>query len=150
MKFALSRPELFVFVGAFSPAIDAPRRRFTLKHAVQWWRFRTIFGPWNSKTRDSSDPFLLVRFSNPAVTSYLFLSAGEQEALNNPNFRFAADLSKRSFSFEFHITPGGHNWSSWNAQIPTWFCGLCLSWCGGTMFVLSEAQAKCLGRTRAR
>ena len=125
VKLALSRPELFVFVGAFSPAIDAPRRRFPLRRAEQWWRFRTIFGPWESKTRDSSDPFLLAQSANPAATPHLFLSAGDQEDLIEPNLRFTAGLRERHFSYEFHRTPGGHNWGEWNAQIPNWFHSLC-------------------------
>jgi S-formylglutathione hydrolase FrmB len=125
VRLALSRPELFVFAGAFSPAIDVPRRRFTLKRAAQWWRLRAIFGPLDSKTRDSSDPFLLIKSADPTTTPRLFLSVGEQEALTVPNLKFAAGLRERGFSFEFHSTPGGHNWSNWNAQIPNWFHSLC-------------------------
>jgi putative tributyrin esterase len=121
VKLALSRPELFIFAGALSPAIDVTRRRFTLRSAEQWLRFRIIFGPRGSKTRDSSDPFLLVRSANPEAAPYLYLSAGEQESLVEPNRLFAACLRERQFSYEFHTTPGGHNWGEWNAQIPACF-----------------------------
>jgi putative tributyrin esterase len=121
VKLALSRPELFVFAGALSPAIDVPRRRFTFKRAEQWWRFKTIFGSWGSETRNSSDPFLLVQTASPAATPYFYLSAGEQEPLMEPNLRFAALLRERHFSYEFHSMPGGHDWGEWNGQLPGCF-----------------------------
>jgi len=57
IKLALTRPDLFVFVGAISPALDVPSRRFTFRRASQYWRFRTIFGPWGSAGRKAADPF---------------------------------------------------------------------------------------------
>lgn len=118
VKLALSRPELFAFVGALSPSIDVCQRRF---HLMQWWRLTAIFGPVGSKTRTASDPFLLTQFANPAVTPYIYLTAGEMEALLFPNRRFAALLKDRSFAYEFHTKPGGHDWGEWNAQIPGCF-----------------------------
>ncbi len=117
-KLALSRPELFVFVGAFSPSIDVCQRRF---HLMQWWRLTNIFGPVGSKTRKMSDPFELVQSADPAVTPYIYLTAGEQEPLLEPNRRFAARLRERHFEFEFHTKPGGHDWNEWDSQIPGCF-----------------------------
>jgi S-formylglutathione hydrolase len=121
IKLALSRPELFVFAGAISPAIDVPSRRFSIRRAEQWWRFRSIFGPWGSKTRQDADPFLLAQSASPSVTPYIYLTAGEQEALLEPNRRFAARLRERGFAYEFHTKPGGHDWTEWNTQIPGCF-----------------------------
>jgi len=124
VKLALTRPDLFVFAGGISPAIDVPSRRFTFRHAAQWWRFRTIFGPWGSKTRQEADPFLLMQTADPAKTPYLYLTAGEQEPLLDPNRRFASLLHDRHFSYEFQTKPGGHDWGEWNAQIPGCFQSL--------------------------
>lgn len=121
VKLALSRPELFVFAGGLSPAIDVTRRGFTFRRGGQWWRFREIFGATGSKTRNSSDPFLLARSASPADTPYLFLAVGEQEPLLEPNLRFASLLSERHFSFSMHRMPGGHDWNEWNAQLPGCF-----------------------------
>ena len=117
----LSRPELFSFAGGISPAIDVPSRRFT---ARRWWqsvRFRTIFGPDGSQSRQSRDPFRLVQSANPAVTPYIYLTAGEQEPLLEPNRRFASRLRERNFAYEFHTKPGGHDWGEWDSQIPGCF-----------------------------
>jgi S-formylglutathione hydrolase len=121
VKLALSRPDLYVFAGAISPAIDVPSRRFSFRRWAQGMHFRSIFGPGGSETRQKSDPFVLVRSADPARTPYLYITAGEQEALLEPNKRFVTLLKQRGFSYEFHTKPGGHDSTQWNAQIPGCF-----------------------------
>ncbi len=118
VRLALSRPELFAFVGALSPSIDVCQRPF---HLMQWWRLTQIFGRVGSKTRTSSDPFLLARSAEPTRTPYIYLTAGEWEPLLALNRRFAALLGSRGFAYEFHTKPGGHDWGEWDAQIPGCF-----------------------------
>jgi S-formylglutathione hydrolase FrmB len=87
-------------------------------------RFRTLFGPTGSQSRQASDPFVLVQSANPAVTPYLYLTAGTQEPLLDPIRRFASRLRARHFSYEFHSKPGVHDWNQWDAQIPGCFASL--------------------------
>lgn len=124
VKLALARPELFVFAGGLSPAVDVARRRFTIRHAGRWWRFRKIFGGWGSETRNSSDPFLLMESADPAATPYIYLAAGKRERLLEPNLRFAALLHELHFAYEIHEMPGGHDWGEWNRQLPECFASL--------------------------
>ena len=124
IQFALTRPELFVFAGAISPATDVPSRRFSFKHMDQWWRFRRIFGPVGSPQRQARDPFVQVHSANPQDAPYIYMTSGQQEPLLGPNRRFAAQLQQRNFAFEFHTRPGGHDWSQWNAQLPGCFSTL--------------------------
>jgi putative tributyrin esterase len=126
IKLALSRPDLFVFVGAFSPSIDILHRRFNVRRFGEWWRIRRIFGPMGSESRRSMDPFVLVHSSAPAVTPYIYLGAGENEPLLDPNQRFATRLNERHFAYEFHIKAGGHDWGEWDQQIPGCFDALLL------------------------
>lgn len=121
IKFALSHPDLFVVAGALSPAIDVPSRRFSLKHADQWWRFLRIFGPLGSKEHQARDPLVLVESADPRVTPSIYLTAGEQEPLLDPIRRFGARLKQRNFDYEFHTEPGGHDWTQWNEQLPGCF-----------------------------
>jgi S-formylglutathione hydrolase FrmB len=121
IKLALTRPDLFIFAGAISPALDVPSRRFSFRRASQYWRFKTIFGPWGSPTRKSSDPFLLVQSSVPSTTPYLFITAGQQEALADPITRFTKRLQNRGFAYQFQTKPGGHDWTEWDEQIPSCF-----------------------------
>jgi putative tributyrin esterase len=124
VKLALSHPEVFVFAGAISPAIDVPSRRFSFRRVQQSWRFRSIFGPDGSQSRKANDPFILVRSAEPARTPYLYITAGEREPLLEPIRRFVSRLHEYHFSYEFHTKAGGHDWSEWDAQIPGRFAAM--------------------------
>ena len=124
IKYALTRPDLFAFAGAISPAIDVPSRHFSWKHIDQWQRFLRIFGPVGSKDRLSRDPFVLILNASAQRTPYIYLTAGEQEPLLEPIQRFATSLREHNFAYEFHTQPGGHDWGEWNRQIPGCFASL--------------------------
>jgi putative tributyrin esterase len=124
VKLALSHPELFVFAGAISPAVDVPSRPFSIKRIQQWWRHSSIFGRWGSQTRRNSDPFVLARSADPVKTPYLFLTCGNQEGLLPANRNFAALLEHRHFRYEFHVVPGGHDWNQWDQRLPSVFRSL--------------------------
>ena len=74
MKIALSHPDLFVFAGALSPAIDVARRRFSFRRVQQSRALGAIFGPWNSAARRSNDPFSIIQSVNAPAAPYLFLT----------------------------------------------------------------------------
>ena len=128
IKWALSRPDLFVFVGALSPSIEVLHRDLRIRSKIpgieEWLRIRTIFGPPGSESRRSSDPFVLVESARPDRTPYIYFTVGEQEPFLEPNRRFAQRLQERKFRFEFHTSPGIHNWSQWDEQIPGCFDSL--------------------------
>jgi putative tributyrin esterase len=124
IKIALSHPELFVFAGALSPAIDVPRRQFSFRRIQQSRAMRSIFGPWGSETRRRDDPFLIARSVVPAEAPYLFLSCGTDEGLLEPNRQFAVVLAEQHVPHEFHIMPGGHDWTQWNKELPDLFNSL--------------------------
>jgi putative tributyrin esterase len=117
VKLALSHPDLFVFAGGISTAVDVPSRPFSIKRIQQWQHHRSIFGPWGSQTRRNGDPFVLARSADSARTPYFFLSCGEQEGLLPANRNFAALLESRHFRYEFHVVPGGHNWNQWDSRL---------------------------------
>jgi S-formylglutathione hydrolase FrmB len=124
VKLALKHPELFIFVGGMSSAVDVPRRRFSIKRIQQWRDHSSIFGPIGSSTRFSNDPFNLVRSAAPSRAPYFFLSCGEQEGLLGPNREFAALLEQRHFKHEFHTFHGAHNWNQWNSHLGELFQSL--------------------------
>lgn len=121
VNLALRHPDLFVFAGGISSAIDVPRREFSIKRLHQSRHYSAIFGPSGSQTRRDNDPFVLVRTANPETTPYLFLTCGEQEGLLPANREFAKLLEARHFRYEFHTVPGGHDWNQWNAWLPSLF-----------------------------
>jgi putative tributyrin esterase len=121
VELGLTHPDRFVFAGAISPAIDAAERRFSWRRMQQWWKFRAIFGPFGSKERQARDPFVAVQSADPRAIPYLYLTAGESEPLLKPNQRFVERLKQRGLAYEFHTTPGRHDWAEWNVQIPGCF-----------------------------
>jgi putative tributyrin esterase len=124
VKLALHHPELFIFVGGLSSAIDVPRRAFSIKRLQQSRHYNSIFGSTGSQTRRENDPFAQVRTANPEAAPYFFLTCGEQEGLLPANREFAALLEARHFRHEFHTVPGGHDWNQWNAWLPSLFRSL--------------------------
>ena len=81
INLSLRHPDLFVFAGALSPAIDVPSRPFSIKRIGQWREHSSIFGPWGSEIRRANDPYLLVASVDSAVTPYFYVSCGEPEGL---------------------------------------------------------------------
>jgi S-formylglutathione hydrolase FrmB len=124
VDYALVHPELYCFAGGLSPAVDVPSRKFTLRRADQWMRFRHIFGPMGSDERNSRDPFKLVEKANPQVTPYIYITAGEQESMFDSIKRFAHRLVARGFQSEFHTKPGWHDWQEWNLELDGCMSGL--------------------------
>lgn len=124
IRIAFDHPDLFAFVGTISAALDVPSRPFSARRVGQWRRFRAIFGPMGSPAERAGDPFLFVLNADPTRMPYLWLAAGEQEALLGANRRFTGELRQRQFQFEFHTAPGGHDWQQWNEQIPALFASL--------------------------
>jgi len=124
VKIGLRHPELFVFVGGLSSAIDVPRRTFVFRRFHQSRHYESIFGPSGSQTRRDNDPLILVRSTKPEAAPYFFLTCGEQEGLLPPNREFAGLLERGHFRFEFHTVRGGHDWNQWNEWLPSLFRSL--------------------------
>ena len=115
---ALKHPDLFVFAGGLSSALDVPSRPFSIKRIGQYRHYSAIFGSWGSPGRRASDPLVLVQSTGPAQTPYLFLTCGDQEGLLAINKKFAAMLQQRHFAYEFHTAHGGHDWNQWDHNVP--------------------------------
>lgn len=124
VKLALRHPDLFVFAGGLSSALDVPRRAFSIKRLQQSRHYISIFGPAGSQPRRDNDPFLLARKVDPDAMPYFFLTCGEQEGLLSTNREFATLLAQRHFRFEFHTVRGEHDWNQWNAWLPDLFQSL--------------------------
>ena len=124
VNLALKHPDLFVFAGGLSSAIDVPSRPFSIKRIGQWRQHAAIFGPWKSEHRRANDPFILARSADASRTPYLYLTCGDQEGLLPTNRQFAALLVSRHFASEFHPGPGGHNWNQWNRRLDDIFAAV--------------------------
>jgi S-formylglutathione hydrolase FrmB len=121
INLAFHHSEQFIFAGGISPAIDVPRRPFSLQRFGQSRRYRVLFGPNGSETRQKNDPFFEVRTADPAKLPYFYLSCGQHEGLLAPNREFAALLDHYHIRHEFHSLPGGHDWNRWSTELPSVF-----------------------------
>jgi S-formylglutathione hydrolase FrmB len=121
VKLALRHPDLFAFAGGLSSALDVPGRPFSVARIGQYRHYRSIFGPSGSASRRENDPFVLASSADPAKMPYFFLTCGDNEGLLSTNRSFAQTLERRHFPYEFHIVPGGHDWSQWNATLDGMF-----------------------------
>jgi len=124
INLSLRHPDLFVFAGALSPAIDVPSRPFSIKRIGQWREHSSIFGAWGSKNRHDNDPYVLVRNVDATQAPYIFLTCGEQEGLLPANRKFAKLLDQYHFRHEYVPGPGGHDWNQWNQRLPSVFRSL--------------------------
>jgi len=118
INLALHHPDLFIFVGGLSSAIDVPRRPFSWRRFGQSRRYSAVFCPPGSETRRRNDPFLEVRTAYAAKLPYFYLSCGQKEGLLAPNREFAAALDRYGIKHEFHSLSGGHDWNRWSAELP--------------------------------
>lgn len=121
---SLKHPDLFAFAAGISSAIDVPSRPFSWKRIGQYRRHAAIFGPWGSQTRRGNDPFVVARSADPQHMPYFYLTCGDQEGLLPSNRKFIALLAQRHFQYEFHSSPGGHNWNQWDRVLPGVFVSL--------------------------
>jgi putative tributyrin esterase len=124
VRLALTRPELFAFAGAISPAIHVPTMRFSWRRFWQSVRLRRVFGPDQSPTRQAGDVFQELKIADPAATPYLYITAGTRDPMVDQIRRLSTALDRRGFHHELRILPGGHDWNEWNAQIPGCFSKL--------------------------
>ena len=116
---ALKHPDLFVFAGALSPALDVPSRPFSIRRISQWRHHRSIFGDWNGRHQRENDPYELARAraADAASVPFIWFSCGDQEGLLPANIRFARLLKERGFRFRFTKEHGGHSWNQWNPLV---------------------------------
>jgi putative tributyrin esterase len=121
---ALKHPDLFGFAGGLSSALDVPSRPFSIKRIAQYRQHEGIFGPWGSRMRHDSDPYILAVSADPSKVPYLFLSCGDQEGLLPANKKFATILRVRGFQYEFHDGAGSHDWNQWNRRLPDLFASV--------------------------
>jgi putative tributyrin esterase len=114
----LKHPGLFSFVGDLSGAVDFPERHFRWHAPLASLGNRRVFGAVGSPENQGNDPFVLLRKIPVNRAPYFFITCGDKDPLFEPNHRFALALARHHIPSEFHVLHGGHNWSTWTADIP--------------------------------
>lgn len=113
LNLALKHPELFVFVGSISGAINAPTDLGPRQPDFQANLLR-VFGPAGSPARTENDIFILLKHADVSRLPYIYLACGESDPFFPLNQQFAEQLRDEHASYEFHPGPGAHDWKFWD------------------------------------
>jgi putative tributyrin esterase len=116
LKFALRNPQSFAFAGSLSGALDAARDLDN--HRPEFApRLLEVFGSPGNPARAQNDIFQLLAHATQSELPYLYLAGGEQDRFLSVNREFVAELSQRHVQYEYHETPGDHDWTFWDREI---------------------------------
>jgi S-formylglutathione hydrolase FrmB len=116
IKLALKYPELFVFAGSLSGAmnaaqnLDAERLDFRAK-------LQEVFGDSQSRVRSENDVFRILKLPDSAGYPYFYLACGTSDSFLPVNRAFVDKLSSLNVPYEYHETPGGHTWEYWDKAV---------------------------------
>ncbi len=116
VKFGLKYPQLFSVVASFSGPFDAATR---LQDEVPGFAAQLIkvYGPANSHTRTENDVNALEKQAASSSLPYFYLTCGTSDRFLAANREFVADLPSRHIPFEYHESPGVHDWTFWDHSI---------------------------------
>jgi len=116
IKLSLRDPQRFAFAGSLSGAFDAARNLDT--HTPEFaTKLSQVFGPAGSAARAHNDIFELIKDANPAQLPYFYLGCGVEDTFLSVNREFVAQLSQHHVCYEYHETPGNHDWTYWDREI---------------------------------
>ncbi len=119
----LRHPDRFRFVIALSSSLDVPRGIPDLEQEGRAGLRPSLvaaLGADSSAAWKSYDILRLVAHADPARTPYVYLATGisDEFAKRLSLHRALADsLRAHQISYEYHETPGRHNWEYWDREI---------------------------------
>ena len=116
VKFALKYPDLFVFAGSLSGALNAAQNLDALRPEFRA-KLLEVFGNQESSTRAENDVFRLLSAPHGSPPPYFYLACGTADSFLENNRAFAQQLSSRALAYEFHETPGEHSWEYWDREL---------------------------------
>ena len=113
LNLALKHPDLFIFAGSVSGAINAPTDLGPRQPDFQA-NLLQVFGLAGSATRTGNDIFTLLTHADVSRLPYIYLVCGESDPFLPLNQQFAAQLLEQHARYEFHQAPGAHEWKFWD------------------------------------
>ncbi len=122
-KFALKRPDLFIFAGSMSGAFIAPRL-FKNVNSNDWQELfpsiSEVFGAKKSKTRNENDVFRLIEemtIENTVDFPYFYFDCGTEDSFIESNRELSELFAKKNLRYKFNEIKGSHDWDYWNRQV---------------------------------
>ena len=120
---ALKHPRSFVFVAPLSSSLDIPMGIPELEqHGRQGMRpeLERAFGKDSSGFWARNDPFTLASSIDTTGAPFFYIATGIQDEFKKRleyHRSFVEILRTRGFRYEYHETPGRHNWEYWGMEI---------------------------------
>lgn len=122
LKFALKRPDLFIFAGSMSGAFDAPQ--LTENNPGFDWinlgpSILEVFGAENNPARAANDIFRIIKdFPEEKIETlpFIYLDCGTEDGFLKINRELAELLREKQAAFEYKEILGGHDWVYWDQQ----------------------------------
>jgi S-formylglutathione hydrolase FrmB len=117
VKIALKHPELYGFAASMSGAFDVTRRWPNLFNPGQSWTEWTVFG-FRPSVRLDEDVFLLLDHATSAQSVRWFIACGSDDSFASDNARLLRQLREHGATVDTVVTPGQHNWQTWDNMLP--------------------------------
>ncbi len=120
---ALRHHDRFAFAGVMSGSLDIPWGIDSLEAGGRGYlrpSLEQAFGRYRSTFRDSLDPYVLLHRIRPDSLPYMYLVTGIDESFRGRlllHRRFADTLRAEGASYEYHETPGRHDFAFWGREI---------------------------------
>ena len=123
LHIAFAHPELFRSVSAQSPALINTMPSFTIRDAEGTVRLRLlgeVFGsPPDQAFWDRNSPITLAKTADlKGLKIYLDCGSEDDYGFNIGTAELHKILSSRGVAQDYHIYPGGHNWSYFAEHLP--------------------------------
>jgi S-formylglutathione hydrolase FrmB len=123
LHIAFRHPRLFAAVGAHSAALIEKMPNISVQNSQQIGRLRVLgdaFGsPFDPAFWNQNDPEAIARTANLAGLR-IYFDCGSEDDYGFDAGAVALDklLTSRHILHEFHLYPGGHNWSYFAEHLP--------------------------------
>ncbi|MGB2591593.1 MAG: alpha/beta hydrolase family protein [Candidatus Acidiferrum sp.] len=123
LHIAFRHPQLFAAVGAHSASLVEKLPEITAQNSSQFSTLRVLgdaFGsPFDPAFWKQNDPLTIVRTANLAGLK-IYFDCGSEDDYGFDAGAQALDklLTSRHIPHEFHLYPGGHDWSYFAAHLP--------------------------------
>jgi S-formylglutathione hydrolase FrmB len=123
LMLALRHPAKYDFAGSLSGAIAFPRGMNDTTHPPERSLHASlvrVFGERTGGFRNAHDVYLLYRQTSKDSLPYIYMVIGTQDGYRTflPAHRAFTDLLRTyGAAYEYHETPGGHNWQFWDKEI---------------------------------
>jgi putative tributyrin esterase len=116
IKFGLKYPDLFVFAGSLSGALNAAQNLDELRPEFRD-KLVEVFGKAPSRVRTDNDVFQILKSHGSTNYPYFYLACGTSDFFLTTNRAFVEQLSSSKIPYEYHETPGAHSWEYWDGAV---------------------------------